>query len=1018
MMNFTAKNIIVVLIPIFFYCGCATSKKISEKSTSEVDLLRQGFMSPPDSCRPGVYWYFMDGNLSKQGMTEDLESMRESGIGNVVFLEVNVGVPRGPVNYLSDQWQELFAHAVNECKRLGINMTLGIGPGWTGSGGPWVPESQSMQHLVSSMVNVSGNGQTTIKLPLPQPKTPYFGEGVFTPELKKQWLHFYKDVAVLAFPTPLADEKISDIDEKALYYRAPYSSAPGVKPYLPSSSVYKELPKNRVIAKNDVIDISKNLLNDSTLNWNVPNGNWTIMRFGSRNSGAVTRPAPIQGLGFESDKFDTAAINAHLERYMGKILAKIGEPDSKSAGGLKMLHMDSWEMGSQNWTAQFRQEFIKRRGYDPLPFYPVYAGNIIESFEVSERFLWDLRLTSQELILDYHAKQVKKFSHAHGLGLSIEPYDMNPTADLELGSIADVPMCEFWSKNYGFNTSFSVIEATSLAHVNGVSLVPAEAFTADDRESRKQYPGSMKAQSDWAFAAGINRFVFHTFQHQSLNDTLRPGMTMGPYGVHWDRNQTWWPMVSAYHHYVTRCQFMLQQGKSVADILYLTPEGAPHIFRPPSSALRGDNFLPDRKGYNFDGCSPGQLYSAFVKDHQIVFPGGAMYRILILPMVKTMTPALLEKIRSLVSDGAFVVGLPPVKSPGLSGFPACDEKVQAISTELWGSTNLSLEQTERNYGKGKIIWGGDFSINKPGEHFPSYEATAKLLSKMGVAEDFKSDTAIRYTHRSLPNSDIYFVSNKTDQNINIDCVFRSDRSSPQLWDPLTGKIRKLPEYLTNNGITTIPIQFGSFESFFIVFTKGFPGASLSTKNFPKGTKIESINGPWEVTFDPKWGGPEKVRFDSLTDWTKRQENGIKYYSGIATYRKNFDFNNDRNTDKNTTLYLDLGEVNNMARVKLNGKDLGVVWTTPLRADITDVVKEKNNLLEIEVANLWSNRLIGDEQLPDDGIKDGNWPEWLISKKPRTSGRYTFTTFKHYTKDSALLKSGLIGPVTIRRESFK
>ena len=226
---------------------------------------------------------------------------------------------------------------------------------------------------------------------------------------------------------------------------------------------------------------------------------------------ALTRPAPVQGLGFECDKFDTTALNQHLDAYIGKIFRKIGTPDTKSLGGLKRLHMDSWEMGSQNWTPQLREEFIKRRGYDPLPFYPVYAGNIVESLELSERFLWDLRLTSQELVLDYHAGQVKKYSHRHGLGLSIEPYDMNPAADLELGAIADVPMCEFWSKGFGFNSSFSCIEATSIAHINGQPVVQAEAFTAQPGEAWKQYPGSMKNQGDWALALRINRFFYHTF---------------------------------------------------------------------------------------------------------------------------------------------------------------------------------------------------------------------------------------------------------------------------------------------------------------------------------------------------------------------------------------------------------------------------------------------------------------------------------------------------------------------------
>lgn len=1011
MMNSIKKQTLLMFAFAILYCACSTSGRISE-----TDPLAQGFMSPPDSARPGVYWYFMDGNLSKEGMTKDMESMKQAGIGNVIFLEVNVGIPRGPVDFLSDQWQELFKHAVSECRRLGIRMTLGIGPGWTGSGGPWVSPGQSMQHLVSSTIQVSGTEKNKIKLPLPQPKKPYFGEGGFIPDLKKQWNDFYEDVAVLAFPSATISRKIEDIDEKALYYRAPYSSVPGVKPFLPSLTHYPNLPDGALISQSQILDLTDKLLPDGTLNWAVPPGNWTIMRFGRRNNGAVTRPAPLPGLGFESDKFDTVALNAHLDEYIGKLLRKIGEPDTKYSGGLKMLHIDSWEMGSQNWTPQLRQEFIKRRGYDPLPFYPVYAGNIVESLEVSERFLWDLRLTSQELVLDYHAGQVKKYGHLHGLGLSIEPYDMNPTADLELGAVADIPMCEFWSKDFGFNSSFSCIEATSIAHVNGQPIVQSEAFTAY-LDAWKQYPGSMKEQGDWAFATGINRFFYHTFQHQFLNDSLKPGMTMGPYGVHWDRGQTWWPMAEGYHRYISRCQFILQQGRTVADILYLTPEGAPHVFCPPSSAMTGDEVLPDRKGYNFDGCSPGQLFKAFVKDNQIVFPGGASYRLLILPSLETMTPALLEKIRSLVWDGAIVIGMPPVKSPGLSDFPECDKKVSLIAGELWGRLESPRIQTERIYGKGKIIWGGDFNIKKANELYPSYDLTAKLLNGIGVAEDFKSASPVRYTHRTTPDWDIYFVSNRTNGPIKGDCIFRTAKASPELWDPLTGKIRNLPQFSSSDGRTTVPLEFDSFQSFFIVFKKSKSDASSIGKNFPEKKTIASLNDPWEVSFDPKWGGLEKIRFDSLKDWTLRLEEGIKYYSGIAVYRQNFDLPIASTKDKNNRLYLDLGEVKNLARVWLNGQDMGVVWTNPWRVDITGAVKQKGNTLEIEVANLWPNRLIGDEKLSDDGIKEGLWPDWLIKGKERTSGRYTFTTFKHYKKDFSLLKSGLIGPVTIQQVKF-
>ncbi|MDP3685167.1 MAG: glycosyl hydrolase, partial [Ignavibacteria bacterium] len=287
--------------------------------TISIDKLKEEFKNSPESARPGVYWYFMDGNMSKEAMTKDLESMKKVGIGNLVFLEVNVGVPRGPVDFLSDQWQDLFTHAVRESERLGIAITLGVGPGWSGSGGPWVEGRESMQHLVSTTIQVSANSKEKIVLPKPDPRKPYFGEGGFTPELKKRWLDYYEDVAVLAFPTPSGNFKIDDIEEKALYYREPYTSKEGVKQFLPSLASYQELPSNSVISPGEIIDLTKLLQSDGVLNWKVPPGNWTIMRLGSRNNGAVTRPAPMPGLGFEADKMDTTAINAHLANFTGKL---------------------------------------------------------------------------------------------------------------------------------------------------------------------------------------------------------------------------------------------------------------------------------------------------------------------------------------------------------------------------------------------------------------------------------------------------------------------------------------------------------------------------------------------------------------------------------------------------------------------------------------------------------------------------------------------------------------------------
>ncbi|WP_214070566.1 glycosyl hydrolase [Mucilaginibacter sp. dw_454] len=981
------KNLLSVL---FFIIAAITQAQNITNPTAAA--LKAGFLNPPASAKPGVYWYFMDGNMNAESITKDLESMKKAGIGNVIFLEVNVGVPRGKVDFLSNEWQELFKHAVRESERLGITITLGIGPGWTGSGGPWVKPEESMQHLVSSAITVKSGQKDKIILPVPSPKAPYFGDGAFTPELKAQWNAFYEDVAVLAYPTPAESKKIADIDEKALYYRAPYSSAPGVKQYLPSLAEYSA-DKQTAVDKKQIIDLTKYLKADGTLDWVPPNGNWTIMRFGRRNNGAITRPAPVPGLGFESDKFDTVALNNHLDNYIGKLLRKTGGANPKLQGGLKRLHMDSWEMGSQNWTGNFRAEFMKRRGYDPQPFYPVYAGQIVDNEEISERFLWDLRQTSQELVLEYHAQAVKKYAHKNGMTLSIEPYDMNPTADLELGAVADVPMSEFWSKGFGFNSSFSVVEATSIAHVNGRSLTPAESFTAQNDESWKQFPGSMKNQGDWAFAAGINQFVFHTFENQFLADSLRPGATMGPYGVHWDRNQTWWPMVSAYHEYVSRCSYILQQGNTVADVLYLTPEGSPHVFRPPFSALQGNDTIPDRRGYNFDGCSPGLLYKASVKNGKVIFPGGASYRILVLPLVATMTPALLTKIEQLVKDGATIVGMPPIKSPSLANYPACDAQIAHLVDAIWGIHHIPADAATfyyRNYGKGEVVWGGGLAYQQD-NLYPNYGVTTRILKSMGVAEDFKADAPIRYTHRAGENWDAYFIANTTNQSVNADATFRIANGSPQLWDAVSGKIITLPEFKQTAGRTTIPLQLVPYQSYFVVFAKSPAVASTRHKNFATINKVATLTGPWNVSFDPKWGGPKNIAFDALTDWTQNGDAGIKYYSGTAVYNKTFDLPTSINLAKGDKLLLNLGEVYDLTRVKLNGKDLGVLWTAPWAVDISSAHK-KGNKLEIEVINRWPNRLTGDRQ--------GN------------GKHYTHTTYNPYTQNSPLYKSGLLGPVTI------
>lgn len=998
-----------------------------------LEQLAGGVVNPPEWSRPGVYWYFMDGNISKESLTADLESMKKAGIGHALFLEVNVGIPRGKVDFLSEEWQDLFVHMVRESERLGIAITLGVGPGWTGSGGPWVTGNTSMKHLVYNEVTVKGGEKKSIVIQKPRPITPFFGEGIFTPELREKWLDYYEDVALLAFPTPAGNFRIADVVEKAIYVRAPYTSMKGVKPFLPSSANYRQLTADELIQPDRIIDLTGMLKSDSILEWKVPEGNWTIMRFGSRNNGAVTRPAPMPGLGFEVDKMDTSALKVHIDNFIGKLLSKTGLPDKEKQGGLKFLHMDSYEMGGQNWTAQMREEFRKRRGYDPLHFYPVYAGLVVGDIEKSERFLWDLRQTFQELIIENHAQFMKNFSKKNNMNFSIEPYDMSPNADMELGSVADLPMCEFWSVQYGFNSAFSCIQAASIAHIDGKKVVAAEAFTAY-LDAWKQYPGSMKNQGDWAFAAGVNKFMYHTYQHQTLHDSLKPGNTMGPYGVHHDRGQTWWPMVDEYHRYISRCQYMLQQGEPVGDILYLTPEGAPQVFRAPKSALTQekqlmnslsftaddvtipgisyDNFLPDRKGYNFSGVAPSQLMRAVVKKGKVVFPSGASFHILVLPKVETMTPELLSKIEELVRSGASVMGNPPSKSPSLVNYPDCDEEVQKISENLWNSRETNADFIKIQHGKGEVYSGQSLYANLGAfDLYPDYSSTAAILHSKNIPEDFISSEPVRYIHKVINSNSVYFVSNKTDQNIHPDCIFRVDEGSPELWDPMTGEIRPLTDFLRFENQTQISLKFEPYESYFIVFNKSKKATKGVKTNFPTSTLIKEISGPWKVNFDPKWGGPATTVFDSLIDWTSSTNNGIKYYSGIAVYKKSFIIS-EISRNPSLKYFIELGEVNNLARVKLNGKDLGVAWAAPFKLDITSALKAGENSLEIEVVNLWPNRLIGDEFKPYDGIVNGEWPKWLLEGKPRTSGRYTFTTWNHFTRDSKLLKSGLMGPVRI------
>lgn len=964
--------------------------------------LHSAFENFTINSKPGVYWYFMDGNISKDEITKDLESMKIAGIGSVIFLEVNVGIPKGKIKFMSDEWKDCFKHAVKECERLDICMILGIGPGWSGSGGPWITPEKSMRHIVASETNIDDKCGSKIYLSKPFPFQPYFGvKSLGNDSLR--WYNYYKDLKVLAFPNDESDgNRISDISEKALYVRAPYSSRKGVKPYLTRETHFRE-----GISLNKIIDLTEKLKGD-TLYWKVPKGKWTVMRFGLRNNGAITRPAPEPGLGFECDKSDSLALKEHFSFFIDELLSYKSTDDNTIDGGLKLLHLDSWEVGAQNWSPYLKEYFLENYGYDPVLYLPVLSGLTVENTDVSERFLWDLRQCMQKLILEQHVRYVKDYARKKKMKISIEPYDMNPMQDLELGALADFPMCEFWTKGKnGYNTSFSVIEATSLAHIKGQNVVPAEAFTKR-MDGWREHPASIKNQSDWALSLGVTKFMFHTFQHQCLPDSLRPGMTMGLYGVHWDRNQTWWPYVGEFHKYLSRCQSILQLGISVNDVLFVSPEEAPFVFKSPRTFVT-DSILPDKKGYGFDVCPPSLLKTAVVNNSEIVFPSGTRYKVIVISDFRTMTVGLLKTLERLVKNGARLIGVPPVSTPGLSSYITNDKELDRLSKAMW-KDSMDKEYSVLKYGMGYIISGKSLSDSYQ-DLYPDYDFISDCLRKMKIEEDFSSDIAkLRYNHRKFKDTDIYFVSNKTNDEFVATCNFRVEGKNCYLWNPVTSE--KFSITPVGKGLTTtsLKIRFEKDQSWFVIFS-----ADVDEKIEREYRLIDNdvvmceLNNPWILKFDTKWGGPAtEIVFKNLEDWSKSDNDSIKYYSGTVIYESDFDLF----IEKSNEYIIDLGSVKNIAKLWINGKEVGVLWGEPWKANITDYIHKGKNSIKIEVTNLWGNRLIGDEKKLNDVVNRRQWPEWIIKSEHRPSDRYTFATYKHYNDNSKLFESGLLGPVRI------
>ncbi|MDQ3812813.1 MAG: hypothetical protein M3347_02550, partial [Armatimonadota bacterium] len=879
-----------------------------------------------------------------------------------------------------------------------------------------------------------------------------------------------------------------------------------------------------VVARDKIVDLSARLQPDGKLEWDVPDGEWTILRLGHTPTGKTNHPAPPEGTGPECDKLSREAMDAHFAGMMGKILADLGPLAGKS---LNNVLIDSYEVGSQNWTARFRDEFRQRRGYDLQLFLPAFTGRVVDSPELTDRFLWDLRRTISDMMAENYFGRMAELAHQHGLLYSVEPYGNATFDDFAAGASGDIPMGEFWTPSGVGNAKLPA----SIAHVYGRKYVGAESFTASPENGRWQNdPARLKAQGDAVYCAGINRIIYHRYAHQPWLNRL-PGMTMGQWGTHFERTNTWWNEAGPWLRYQARCQYLLQSGLFVADALYLNGEGAPNSLR------AGNPALP--KGYDYDGCNSEVVLNRLtVRDGRLVLPNGMSYRVLILPPGDTMTPALARKIRELATDGATIIGPRPVRSPSLQNYPQCDAEVKALAAEVWGDLD-GKTVTERAVGKGRIIWGKPLDA---------------VLAALGVPPDFElvgATPAARlvYIHRVIGDADCYFVSNQRNVAAEVPCTFRVSGRIPELWHPDSGVIEPAPVYTERDGRTTVPLRFDPSGSVFVLFRRpaanaphlvavshtgpanggprnqleirravyeavdgageldvtarlrervkdGSIAVEVSNENMGRdptpmhvkqlrvdyvldgkpGTKIVAehdvlelpeggapatqsafdlaaapngwrltawrpgtfelktaanralraevrdlpqpveIGGSWELRFPPNWGAPPRVALDKLISWPEHADPGVRYFSGTATYVKALDIPAAL-LARGQVLTLDLGQVKNLAGVVLNGRYLGLLWKPPFRLDITDAARPGRNILEVRVTNLWPNRLIGDEQLPDDveweGVHLKAWPQWLLEGKPRPSGRLTFTTWKHYAKDSPLLPSGLLGPVTLR-----
>lgn len=963
---------------------------------SGTDDLKINFRNPPNMARPRAYWCWVNGNFSLSQLTEELKDARDKGMGGLDIWDVagwvdpNKVVPAGPP-FMGDESVQAIAHAIREAEKYDIEIGLTISSSWN-AGGSWVTPEHGAMGLFRSEKVIEGPIDFSGHLGFPDLPETYNGTLPMLHQTGADGLPvFWKPVACLAMPLS-DDSTITDL--------------------------------------NVIVDLSAWIDKEGNVNWQVPPGTWRIVRYVCAPTGQpLMRPSPNSN-GLMIDHFSREAMDTHLKVFIDRLQSALGKLDNTA---LKYLYTDSYEVNSAVWTPNLPEEFLKRHGYTLEPWLPVLDGYIIENKEISQRFLFDFRKTLSDLIIENHYGRGREVCNRVGLEFHAEAGGPGPPvhncpfeALKSLGSL-DAPRGEFWYEHPRGDQhmwELQIIKGpASSAHLYNQPFVEAEAFTSV--WVWQEGPNDLKKTLDRALCEGLTRFVYHTQPHLPPEGG-KPGWIYN-FGTLMGPTRAWWPLSRGFNDYIARCCYLLMQGRFVGDVLYYYGDQAPNFVRPKHI----DPYLGP--GYDYDVCNSDIILNRLdVKDGRITLPHGQCYEVLVLPDTSRMNPDVLDRIEQLVKKGITVIGGKPTRSYSLADWKNRDQRVKATAGRLWGDIGGAVSG-EKQIGKGKIIWG---------------KTVRQVLQEKGLVQDIRvvgeeDQTAIDFIHRKVDDTDIYFLRNTLNRPLDIDCIFRSQNGMPSFWYPETGEIEDVLAYDTDTNGTRIPVHLPVFGSLFVVFEKNtvqhittitwnqqtvFPtekqnqerpvsfrngkivfwqngNYELAFKN-QKTQKVLisdipeeiSLLGPWKICFPFGWGAPQRVTVPELVDWSKSDDLGIRYFSGIAAYHKKITLSPD--LLKNTEVILDLGSVEEVAHLFVNGHDLGIFSFYPYRINITKAIHPGDNYIVLEIANLMNNQLVGDASVP---------PQYKRTHSNITKGPNPWMT---EWQDVPLKQSGLTGPVRI------